>query len=79
MPAALSYIIPLLCHCVLIQPSVLDLLSMWVVRVCVCVSVSACVRAKPGRGALSQLADVDNQEHTALPTQRAGIEMCVYS
>lgn len=34
---------------------------------CVCVCVWY---VKPGRGALSQLADITNREHPALPTQR---------
>lgn len=58
-------------------------------HVCVCVAhtarhmrwMSMCVcvyvwYVKPGRGALSQLADITYQEHPALPTQRAETEVC---
>lgn len=70
----MSYIILLLCLCILIQHSVLDL-CLCGMCVCVCSRLpgacGGCVLcAKPGRRAVSQLTDVTYQEHPALPTQR---------
>lgn len=61
-----------MCVCVCVAHSARHMRWM---SMCVCVCVWY---VKPGRGALSQPADITYQEHPALPTQRAETEKCAH-